>query len=53
MGVSESVAKGLAEALGGDLESLTVEDMLHVRLQDFDEAVSSMMVEGVPATALQ
>ena len=52
-GVSEAIAQGLATGLGGDVETLTVEDLLHVRVQDFEEAVNTLVVDGLPATAIQ
>eukprot|EP00973_Karenia_brevis_P079165 10984817-Karenia_brevis.AAC.1 len=52
-GVEESVVGAIASALGGDVQSLAVDDILTLRVSDIDSTISSLEVGGRQATPLQ
>ena len=49
----DASARGLAEVLGGDFDTLTVEDILMVRVSDMQEAISRLQVEDTGANPIQ
>eukprot|EP00975_Prorocentrum_lima_P067709 12916473-Prorocentrum_lima.AAC.1 len=48
-GMDESLARGLAEALGGEYETMTIDDLLCIREVDYNEALSTFAVDGTRA----